>query len=79
MGPTACTIGSGEIDDGPKLEALNLDQIKTIRAFLNRLENKVGGSGLYRNDYGALEDIEGNEVAGVGFVDALERILEIYD
>lgn len=75
----ANTGGTGEQGDGPRLESLALDHVKAIRSFVNSLGNKIGGAGLYRNEYGALEDVDGNEVAGVGFIDALEKVLAIYD
>jgi hypothetical protein len=63
----------------PILESLILKDVEVIRKFLNALGDKAGGNGLYPNAIGGLEDVDGNEVADAGFVDALKKVVKIYE
>jgi hypothetical protein len=52
----------------------NNDKI-AIGKFIDGIGNSIGGYGIYENEFGALEDASENEIAPVGFLAALKKIV----
>ena len=58
--------------EGPKLSGAELDSIK---CFLEGLDKK----GYKINEFGAIDDLDGLELAPPGFIDALKNILALFE